>query len=258
MTSLGLAKGASMDRLAYAPSLAEAVANAEFIQESAPEDVQVKIKVVAELDAAASADVVISSSTSGFSMSDLQVECAHPERTVVGHPFHPVYLLPLVEVVAGERSDPGVADWTKRFYDHAGKSAVICKDRVYGFLANRLQSAIWREALHMLARGEATVDDLDRCITEGPGLRWAFTGPFLTNHLAAGEGDMREYIDKFGALEGEPYSLLASPQLTPDLKRRMIEGCERLSGDRPVSELVEKRDCCLVEIQKVLSTHWKS
>ena len=253
LEALGLVDGASPDRLSYAASLAGAVAEAEFVQESAPEQMDVKIEVIAEIDAATPTEVVISSSTSGFSMSDMQVKCRHPERTVVAHPFNPVYLIPLVEVVPGEKSDPATAEWAKRFYDHVGKSAVICKDRVYGFLANRLQIALWREALYMLEAGEATVEDLDRCISEGPGLRWAIMGPFLTFHLGGGEGGMTDFLDKFVGEDVAPYSRLEGPPMTQAMRDQLIAGCANLAGGQSVAELAEARDRCLVGIHRALA-----
>lgn len=253
LEALGLAAGASRDRLHIAATLAEAVEGAAFIQESVPEDIAVKIESLAEIDAAAAPDAVISSSTSGFSMTDMQVRCAHPERTVVGHPFNPVYLVPLVEVVPGAKTDPAVAEWAAAFYGHAGKSAIIVKDQVYGFLANRLQEALWREALYMIRAGEATSDDLDRCISEGPGLRWAIMGPFLTFHLGGGPGGLGAYFDKFKGEEEAPYSRLPGPELTPELRAAVLDGTDRLVGERSFEDLVAERDRCLVAILKAVA-----
>ena len=252
---LGLAPGASPNRLSYAPSLEAAVAEVAFVQESAPEEMAAKIDTVTRIDAAAPASVVIASSTSGLSMSDIQVQCVHPGRTVVGHPFNPVCLVPLVEVVPGEKSDPDVVQWTQAFYRHAGKSAVICQDRVYGFLANRLQIAMWREALHMLVTGEATVEALDRCISEGPGLRWAIMGPFLTFHLGGGEGGMNHFLDRMQAEWDAPYCRMDGPALTDELRQAVVEGCEQLAGGQSIDELARMRDDCLIEIQGVLAEH---
>jgi carnitine 3-dehydrogenase len=253
LTDLGLASGASRDRLSITATLAEAVDGAAFIQEGVPEVIDVKIEALAEIDAAAAPDAIIASSTSGFSMTDMQVRCAHPERTVVGHPFNPVYLIPLVEVVPGAKTDPAAATWAAAFYERAGKSAIIVKDQVYGFLANRLQEALWREALYMIRAGEATSDDLDRCISEGPGLRWAVMGPFLTFHLGGGPGGLGAFFDKFEGEGAAPYSRLPGPELTPELRAAVLEGTDRLVGGRSFEELVAERDRCLVAFLKVVA-----
>ncbi len=255
LEDLGLAAGASRDRLSVTATLAEAVERAAFIQESAPELMDVKIEALAEIDAAAAPDAVISSSTSAFSMTDMQVRCARPERTVVGHPFNPVYLIPLVEVVPGAKTDPAAAAWAAAFYERAGKSAIIVKDQVYAFLANRLQAALWREALYMVREGEATADDLDRCISEGPGLRWAIMGPFLTFHLAGGPGGLGAFFDKFEGEEEAPYSRLLGPELTPELRAAVLEGTDQLVGERSFEDLVAERDRCLVAIHKALAAN---
>ena len=254
LSELGLAEGASRDRLHYAGSLVEAVAGAAFVQESAPELSGLKTELLAEIDAAAPPEAVIASSTSGLDMSDLQSKCTRPERTVVGHPFNPVYMIPLVEVAPGRRTAGETVQWACRFYESVGKSAVVCAAGLYGFLANRLQVAMFREALHMVEAGEAMVEDLDRCISEGPGLRWAIMGPFLTFHLGGGEGGMRHFL---GHMEGEewnaPYTRLDAPALTSGLREQVISGCERLSAERSVAELAEERDRCLIAIRRVLA-----
>lgn len=179
-TSLGLAEGASPARLTVTETLEQAVAEAEFVQESAPEKLDLKRDLLTRLDAATPPGVVIASSTSGYPMTDMQTTAADPSRLVVGHPFNPPYLIPLVEVVGGEHTDPAAVAWAARFYEAAGKSVITMNNEVPGFIANRLQEALWREALHMVANGEATVRDIDLSITEGPGLRWAVMGPMLT------------------------------------------------------------------------------
>ena len=254
LSEFGLAEHASRERLRYAGSLAEAVADADFVQESAPELSALKTGLLAEIDAAAAPEVIIASSTSGLDMSKLQSQCARPERTVVGHPFNPVYMVPLVEVAPGRRTSEETVQWACRFYESIGKSAVVCAAGLYGFLANRLQVAMFREALHMVEAGEATVEDLDRCISEGPGLRWAIMGPFLTFHLGGGEGGMRHFLEH---MEGEewdaPYTRLDAPPLTSGLREKVIAGCDRLAAGRSVAELAEERDRCLIAIQKVLA-----
>ena len=172
LTELGLADGADPGNLTVTSSIAEAVEGAGFVQESAPEKLELKQRLLAEIDAATPAGVVIASSTSGFSMTEMQVAAANPKRLVVGHPFNPPYLIPLVEVVGGELTEPWAVEAAADFYRHVGKSVITMDRELPGFIANRLQEALWREALHMVANGEATVEQIDAAITEGPGLRW--------------------------------------------------------------------------------------
>jgi carnitine 3-dehydrogenase len=185
---IGLRAGAHPDRLSFHADLAATVSAADMVQENSPEDGPVKRGVLAAIDRAARPDAVIASSTSGFAMTMLQADCARPERCVVGHPFNPPYLIPLVEVVGGERTDPAAVDWLAAFYAAMGKRPLRLSRELPGFVGNRLQEAMWREALHMVAAGEATVEEIDEAIAYGPGLRWAQMGPCLTFHLAAGGG----------------------------------------------------------------------
>ncbi len=257
MEQLGLAAGASLSRLSFTADLAEALRGAEFVQESAPERLDLKQALLAQIDAAAPADIVISSSTSGYAMTAMAVKCTqHPERLVVGHPFNPPYLIPLVEVVGGERTDPAAVDWAVAFYNHFGKYGLKMTRELPGFLANRLQDAVWREALHMVAAGEATVEELDASIVQGPGLRWALMGPCLTFHLAGGAGGMAHMLDHFGPSLKEPWTRLAAPELTVELRDRMVDGCEREANGRSMAELIQERDEFLVALMGVLERHW--
>jgi len=252
---LGLRDGARPDRLTFAGSLAEAVSGADFVQESTPENLDAKIRVLAEIDEASPAGVVIASSTSGFAMTDMQVACRTPERLVVGHPFNPPYLVPLVEVVGGKATSRAVVDWTDRFYTVAGKVCLKLDRELPGFVGNRLQEALWREALHMVSEGEATVDQLDASIAYGPGLRWALMGPCLTFHLAGGPGGMAHMLDHFGPALEEPWTRLDAPELTPQLRDRMVAGCELEAAGRSVAELERERDAFLVDLLLLLERH---
>jgi carnitine 3-dehydrogenase len=245
---LGLRDGADPARLTFAADLPAAADGVEFIQESTREDGPTKIRVLAEIDAAADPATVIASSTSGFSMTMLQRDAVHAERLVVGHPFNPPYLIPLVEVVGGERTDPAVVGWAVAFYDHLGKHGLKMTRELPGFLGNRLQEAMWREALHMVAAGEATVEEIDASVTYGPGLRWALMGPCLTFHLAGGQGGMGYMLDHFGAALLEPWTRLDAPELTPELRQRMVDGCLREAAGRSIAELERERDDFLVDL----------
>jgi carnitine 3-dehydrogenase len=245
---LGLRDGAHQDRLSFATDLGAAARGTEFIQESTREEGHTKIRILAEIDAAADQAAVVASSTSGFLMTMLQQDAVHAERLVVGHPFNPPYLIPLVEVVGGERTDPAVVDWAVAFYTHVGKYGLKMTKELPGFLGNRLQEAMWREALHMVAAGEATVEEIDASVTYGPGLRWALMGPCLTFHLAGGQGGMGYMLDHFGASLLEPWTRLEAPELTPELRERMVEGSLREAAGRSIAELERQRDEFLVEL----------
>ena len=252
LTELGLAPGADRANLTVAATLEEAVADAEFVQESGPEDLELKRDLLARTDAAAPRDVVIGSSTSGFPMTEMQTRCAHPERLVVGHPFNPPYLVPLVEVVGGESTADWAVQQSSRFYERAGKSVITMDREVPGFVANRLQEALWREALHMVDSGEATVEQIDASITEGPGLRWPLFGPCLTFHLAGGEGGMAHMLDHFGPSLQAPWTRLTAPELTGQLRDAMVDGCEREADGRSTDELVAQRDQALIAVLRAV------
>jgi carnitine 3-dehydrogenase len=252
LTELGLADGADRSRLRFEPDLAKACAHAEFVQESAPEELELKRRLLADLDAVTPPDVVVSSSTSGFTMSEMQATCATPGRTVVGHPFNPPYLIPLVEVVGGERTDAGVVAWASEFFRLAGKSVITMEREVPGFIANRLQEALWREALHMVAAGEATVEQIDLSITDGPGLRWPVHGPMLTFHLAGGQGGMAHMLDHFGPSLLSPWTRLEAAELTPELRDAVVEGCDREAAGRTIDELVAERDRGVIAVLRAL------
>ena len=245
---LGLRPGASPDRLTFSRTLADAVGGADVVQENCPEDAALKRRVLAQIDAATPPEVVIASSTSGFAMTMLQADCASPQRCVVGHPFNPPYLIPLVEVAGGEKTDPAAVDWLTAFYAHVGKRPLRLSGELPGFVGNRLQEAMWREALHMVAAGEATVEEIDAAIAWGPGLRWAQMGPCLTFHLAGGSGGMPHMLDHFGAALLEPWTRLEAPELTAQLRERMVDGCLREAAGRPVAELERLRDEFLAEL----------
>ena len=252
LESLGLADGASLDNLRCTSNLAEAVGDVEFVQESAPEDLKLKQALYEKLGRLVPANVVIASSTSGFPMSDIQARCSTSNRTVVGHPFNPPYLLPLVEIVGGAATEPAAVQWLVDFYKVAGKAPLEMKKEIPGFVATRLQEAIWREALHMITNDEATVEDIDFAIVNGPGPRWAVMGPCLIYHLGGGEGGMAYCLDQFGPSLKLPWSRLDAPELTEKLREQLIDGSHRLAGYRNYVTLNMERDRGLVAIQKAL------
>jgi len=252
LDSLGLADGATRDNLRCTSDLAEAVAHAEFVQECAPENLALKQSLYAQLGDLVPANVVIASSTSGLPMTDIQARCSSPERTVVGHPFNPPYLLPLVEVVGGAKTDPEAVKWVVDFYRIAGKAPLALNREIPGFIATRLQEAMWREVLHMVSNDEATVEQIDFAIVNGPGPRWAMMGPGLTYHLGGGEGGMAYCLEQFGPALKLPWTRLEAPELTPELRDRLIDGSARIAGDRDYTTLNRERDLGLVGISKAL------
>ena len=255
LQALGLSDGASLDNLRCTSDLADAVTDADFIQESAPENIQLKQALYEKLGRLVPDNVVIASSTSGLAMSDIQANCSTPERTVVGHPFNPPYLLPLVEIVGGKATDPAAIQWLVDFYKLAGKAPLPLKKEIPGFIATRLQEAIWREALHMIANDEASVEDIDFAIVNGPGPRWAMMGPCLIYHIGGGEGGMEYCLEQFGPALKLPWSRLEAPELTPALREQLIEGSRHEAGDRDYKALNSERDRGLVAIKNALKAN---
>ena len=252
---LGLRPGASRDRLRFAESLEDALGEADFVQESSPEVLADKVALLAAIDQAAKPDIVVGSSTSGFLMSEMAVACATPGRFVVGHPFNPPYLIPLVEVVGGRDTEPETVAWTEAFYTSAGKVCLTMEHEVSGFVGNRLQEALWREALHMVDSGQATVQQIDDSIVYGPGLRWALMGPILTFHLAGGPGGMAHMLDHFAPALLEPWTRLDAPSMTPQLRDQVVAGAVQAAGGQTVSQLERRRDEFLVDLLLLLDKH---
>jgi len=258
LEQIGLADGASRDNFSWTTDLAEAVENTEFIQESVPEVLELKQALYQTLGDIVDANVVIASSTSGLSMSDIQARCATPQRTVVAHPFNPPYLLPLVEMIGGKNTDPATVVWAEKFYRVAGKAPLVMQKEVPGFIATRLQEAIWREALHMVANGEATVAQIDQAVVNGPGPRWALMGPCEIFHVGGGEGGMAYCLDQFGPALKLPWTRLVAPELTPELRNAMVDGCIEMTGGEDFATLSKKMNDGLVEIAKLKRKQQKS
>jgi carnitine 3-dehydrogenase len=224
----------------------------DFIQENIPEQLELKQRVLAEVSGHAAPDVVIASSTSGLMPSDLQRDMQAPERLLVGHPFNPVYLLPLVEIVGGAKTSAEAIDAASRFYTGIGMHALKVRREIPGHLTDRLQEALWREILHMVNDGVATTGELDESIIYGPGLRWAAMGTNLIYHLAGGEPGMRHMLKQFGPCLKWPWTKLEAPELTEELIDRMVEGTQAQANGRSIREIERLRDDYLVAIQQVL------
>lgn len=250
LVDLGLAEGASLDNLTVTDNLEDAVSGTEFVQESAPERLEIKQELYKRLGEIVPDGVVIASSTSGLPMSDIQARCPSPERTVVGHPFNPPYLLPLVEVVGGKLTSGDALDWVMEFYRIAGKEPLLLKKEIPGFIATRLQEALWREALHMVANGEASPEDIDRALRFGPAPRMAIQGQCMAFHVACGEGGMATNLDQFGPALKLPWTRLEAPELTQELRDAMVDGCNAMAGDRHFEDMAAERDRRIVAVIK--------
>jgi carnitine 3-dehydrogenase len=239
-------------RLSFTTDAAAMARQADFIQENIPEQVELKQRVLAEVSRHAPADVVIASSTSGIMPTDLQRDIQAPDRLLVGHPFNPVYLLPLVELVGGTRTSEPALQAAARFYRYIGMHPLRVRREIPGHLTDRLQEALWREILHMVNDGIATTGELDDSIVYGPGLRWAAMGTNLIYHLAGGETGMRHMLRQFGPCLKWPWTHLEAPELSETLIDRMVEGTQAQAAGRSIRELERLRDDCLVAIQQVL------
>ena len=245
----GLADGASPDRLRFDADLAAAVADADFVQESGPEREAVKHELYAALDTATRPDVVLASSSSGMLPSAIARGCPdHPERVLIGHPFNPPHLIPLVEVVPGERSAPAAVETAMAFYRQVGKRPIRLRQELPGHVANRLQAALWQEAYSLVERGVATVADIDTAIAHGPGLRWAVLGPFVNQHLSGGAGGLAHVLEHLGPPTQEWWRDLRPVTLTPELAATLVAGVEEeLAGTTPEA-LVADRDAVLHQL----------
>ncbi len=239
-----------------ASSIGDAVADAEFVQESVPERPDLKKAVYGEIETALAGDAVIASSTSGIKPTELQADLAHPERFVVGHPYNPVYLLPVVEVVGGEATTPGTIERAQSIYRSIGMHPVHVRVEIDAFIGDRLLEAVWREALWLVNDGVATTQEIDDVITYGFGLRWAQMGLFETYRVAGGTGGFRHFIEQFGpALEWPWTKLMDTPPFTPELVDKIVEQSDAQSGHLDVRELERIRDRNVVGFLKVLEAN---
>jgi len=239
-------------KLSFTTDLHAMARQADFIQENIPEQLELKQRVLADVSRTAGPDVIIASSTSGLMPSDLQLQMRAPERFLVAHPFNPVYLLPLVELVGGRQTAAATIESARQFFTYIGMHALHVRREVPGHLTDRLQEAMWREILHMVNDGVATTGELDESVIYGPGLRWAAMGMNLIYHLAGGEAGMRHMLEQFGPCLKWPWTKLEAPELTDELIDRMVEGTQAQAQGRSIRELERLRDEYLVAIQQVL------
>jgi carnitine 3-dehydrogenase len=243
--------GADWKRFEFSRDLAAAAKGAEFVQESGPEREGLKIELLSALDAALPPETVIATSSSGLLISRVSTKCKHPQRCVIGHPFNPPHLIPLVEVVGGAKTSPEAVYKAMSFYREIGKHPIHIRKEVRGHVANRLQAALWREAIHLVTEGVVSVADADAAIAYGPGLRWALMGPSLTFHMAGGEGGMAHFMAHIAGPMQSWMDDLGAPKLTPKTQQAIIDGVIEEAAGRSMADLQRWRDRKLIEILRV-------
>ena len=239
-------------QLEFSKSLKDAVENVDLIQENAPENENLKKNLIKEISEYSKTNSIIASSSSGLLPSNIQSKCKNPKRLIIAHPFNPVYLLPLVELVAGKKTDKKFINKANIFYSNIGMKTLILKKELPGYLSDRLQESMWRESLHIINEGYATTQDLDDAIIYGPGLRWSLMGTFLTFHLAGGKMGMAHMLEQFGPALKLPWTKLKAPTLNNKLKNKIINGTKKQSQNRSIENLSNLRDNFLIDLQKLL------
>jgi 3-hydroxybutyryl-CoA dehydrogenase len=254
LTSLGLACGAvPADALTFSPDAREAVEGAGFVQESIPERVDLKHALYAEVEPALDEDAVVASSASGLTLSELQPGWSRPGRFVLGHPFNPPHLIPLVEVMGNDRTDDGVVDTARRFYESVGKVTIEVRREVPGHVANRLQAALWREAIHLVEEGVASVHDVDVAVSSGPGLRWAVMGPTTLFHLGGDDGGIAAFCERYADSFHRWWDDLGDPRLDQHTVQDLVDGTVDSVGAATVDDLAVRRDALLLQV--IAATH---
>jgi len=238
----GLSSGASRDRLTFEPKMALALAKADFVQENAPERPDFKIKLFAEMDDATPPGSILASSSSGITMDVIQSQCKRPERCVIGHPFNPPHVIPLVEVVGGAKTSQETIEKTMAFYASIGKKPIRLYKALPGHVANRLQAALYKEVLYLIQQGVLSVEDADAAVSYGPGPRWGVMGPSLQWHLGGGAGGIHHFMEHLMDPMAGLMKALGSPDVTPGLKQTVTDGVMRMAGNRSVEELAEEEN----------------
>jgi 3-hydroxyacyl-CoA dehydrogenase len=256
---LGLASGASQNRLSFTAALTDAVKDADLVQENGPEKIDFKKTLYRQLDELLHPSVIIASSSSGLTMSKIQSACEmHPERCVIGHPFNPPHLVPLVEIVGGAKTSKNTIERAAEFYTSLGKRTVRLNKEVPGHVANRLQAALAREVYHLVADGVVSVADVDTALCWGPGLRWGIMGQVLLNHLGGGQGGIEHFFQQFTGPMTAWWKVLGSPQLTPEVQKKLIDGVHAEVGSRTIEELEAERDEVLLGLLELRNKVAKS
>ena len=244
-------KKLNLKNFKYVTSIEEAVKDADFIQECAPENYKLKINLMNNISKKAKSNAIILSSSSGLLPTRIYSKCKNPARAMIGHPFNPVYLCPGVEIVAGKKTKKRFLNKANKFYKSISMNPIMVKKELPGYLADRLQEALWREGLHIINEGYATTKDLDRAIEDGPGLRWSLMGTFLTFHLAGGKAGMKHMLKQFGPALKLPWTKLKAPKLSKKLSERVIKGTKQQAKGKSVSSISNIRDEYLVNLQKL-------
>jgi 3-hydroxyacyl-CoA dehydrogenase len=253
---LGLASGASQSRLTFIGDLPEAIAAADFVQENGPERIDFKKKLYRQLDELLPADVIIASSSSGLTMSEIQSDCRlHPERCVIGHPFNPPHLVPLVEIVGGAKTSEATAQRASEFYAGLGKRPVRVRKEVPGHVANRLQAALAREVYYLVAEDVVSAADVDTALCWGPGLRWGIMGNMMLNHLGGGQGGIEHFFQQFSGPMTAWWKVLGQPTLTPEVQNKLIDSVHAEVGSRSIAELEAQRDEILLGLLELRGKH---
>ena len=243
LEQFGITPGASRSRLRFTASLDEAVTGSDFVQENGPERIDFKKDLYKHLDAILAPDAIIASSSSGLTMSEIQSACErHPERCVIGHPFNPPHLIPLVEIVGGANTSRETIERATRFYTSLGKKTIQLNKEVPGHVANRLQAALWREIVHLIAEDVVSVKDADTAVCWGPGLRWGIMGPNMLFHLGGGQGGIEHFFDQFTGPMTAWWNVLGSPQITPELRQKVIAGVRDEVAGQSIDQLAAHRD----------------
>lgn len=245
---MGLADGASRSRLAFFDAPEPAVEAADFIQENGPERLDIKRETLQRITAVAPHDTLIASSSSGIRISDIQDAAVNPERVLLGHPFNPPHLIPLVEVVGGRLTSQAAIDQAMQFYASIGKRPIHIQREVKGHVANRLQAALWREAFHLVQQGVASVSDIDAAISHGPGLRWALLGPFLNLHLSGGQGGIQHLLEHLGPPMQEWWADLGQVDLSPELNQKLVQGTNESLAGANLNDMVAQRNDVLLAL----------
>ena len=243
------------NQLKFCSSIKEAVSDADLIQENTPENEKLKIRIIKEISLHTKKSSIIASSSSGLLPSRIQSKAKNPERVLIAHPFNPVYLLPLVEIVPGKKTAKKYILEANKFYTKIGMKTLILKKELPGYLSDRLQESMWRESLHIINEGFASTKDLDDAIIYGPGLRWSLMGTFLTFHLAGGQMGMKHMLEQFGPTLKLPWTKLKAPKLTDSLKNKIIEGTKIQSKKKSIKNLTNVRDNFLIDLQKLLKKY---
>jgi 3-hydroxyacyl-CoA dehydrogenase len=240
---LGLAPGASLSKLSFTPKIEAAVVGADLVQENGPERLDFKQKLYGQLDDLLPPEVIIASSSSGLTMSEIQLGCrSHPERCVIGHPFNPPHLVPLVEIVGGAKTSEETIQRVAEFYDSIGRRTVRVRKEMPGHVANRLQAALSREVYYLVAEGVVSAADADTALCWGPGLRWGLMGSMLLNHLGGGEGGIEHFFEQFTRPMTAWWKTLGNPVLTPEVQKKLIDSVHTEVGSRSIDSLAEERD----------------